>query len=317
MSIIDSVKVVKRHWNGTQRYFDFAPGPIYQKEEDDQAIIRANQGIERKRLCPKEDHELFSPTVGFNLIFHLLHCSWASSGRDGPPEPSRLFHTGPSFNQPTSDGQIWFRLSAAAANNPTSLTNVTQTYTTYATAGNPFQALVSSSGTVLVSVSGNGNANKSTGVQVFKQSGETLQSSCVNKLPASLGGTGIMAIKLLSREGDIALAIEDSWPGLYHTADLMSCNSQASPFTVSQGSPDQSIGTFNVTITPDGKYAFVVNEYGYAPGATTKGNIGVVTIQRDTTGHFTSATKLIGQISTGHHRRPASERCLHRKRDAA
>src|SRR2546429_8867246 len=36
-----------------------------------------------------------------------------------------------------------------------------------------------------------------------------------------------------------------------------------------------------------------------APGAGTNGNIGVVAIQRDSGGNFTSGTTLIGQIATG------------------
>jgi len=43
----------------------------------------------------------------------------------------------------------------------------------------------------------------------------------------------------------------------------------------------------------------VANESGLAPGAGTNGNIGVVAIQRDSGGNFTSGTTLIGQIATG------------------
>lgn len=54
-----------------------------------------------------------------------------------------------------------------------------------------------------------------------------------------------------------------------------------------------------VAVTPDGKFAFVSNESGVAPGAATDGNIGAVAIQRDSSGNFTTATTLVGQIATG------------------
>lgn len=81
-------------------------------------------------------------------------------------------------------------------------------------------------------------------------------------------------------------------------ADLLGCN--ATGFVVSQGSTtSNNEGTLAVAVAPDGKFAFVSNESGLAPGAATNGNIGVVAIQRDSIGNFTTATTLVGQIATG------------------
>lgn len=72
-----------------------------------------------------------------------------------------------------------------------------------------------------------------------------------------------------------------------------------SGYLVSQGSIASGQGTQAVVVTPDGKYAFVSNEYGVATGATTEGNIGVVALQYDANGNVGAGTTLPGQISTG------------------
>lgn len=81
-------------------------------------------------------------------------------------------------------------------------------------------------------------------------------------------------------------------------ADLLGCN--ATGFVVGQGSTTSNDeGTLAVAVTPDGKFAFVSNESGVAPGAATDDNIGAVAIQRDSIGNFTTATTLVPQIATG------------------
>jgi DNA-binding beta-propeller fold protein YncE len=57
-------------------------------------------------------------------------------------------------------------------------------------------------------------------------------------------------------------------------------------------------GSQAVAVTPDGKFAFVSNEYGVAPGATTEGNVGVVSLTYDANGNVNGGT-LLGQITTG------------------
>jgi DNA-binding beta-propeller fold protein YncE len=143
-------------------------------------------------------------------------------------------------------------------------------------------------------------------VQVFAPNSGGLQSSCVNALPASIlalspASTFVANLSLFPGATDIAAGI--GYPGaiFYHVADLLACSSP-SGYVVSQGStstPLNDAGTLNVAVTPDGNYAFVSNEYGKAPNVTTPGNIGVVAIQRDANGNFTTGTTLIGQIPTG------------------
>jgi hypothetical protein len=180
--------------------------------------------------------------------------------------------------------------------------------TTYATAGHPWEAIVTSSGSVLVSVTADATAGSKTGVQVFSPNSGGLQSSCVNALSASIlalnpASTLVANLSFFPGATDIAAGI--GFPGAIfnHVADLLACSSP-SGYVVSQGStstpfPINDAGTLNVAVTPDGNFAFVSNEYGKAPNATTSGNIGVVSIRRDVNGNFTTGTTLIGQIPTG------------------
>lgn len=169
-----------------------------------------------------------------------------------------------------------------------------------ATAGKPFEAAVSNDGTVFVSVTADGSAASVTGVQVFSQSNGTLKSSCVNALPSALLGSNTAFANLGFFPSGTDLGGGIGFPGaiFYHAADLVGCN--ATGFVVGQGSTSaNNAGTIAVAATPDGMFAFVVNKSGMAPGAGTNGNIGVVAIQRDSGGNFTSGTTLIGQIATG------------------
>lgn len=177
---------------------------------------------------------------------------------------------------------------------------VASTYTIVSTAGKPFQAAVSSDGTVFVSVNADGTSGSATGVQVFRPVNGALQPSCVVALPGSLLGANTDFANLSFFSGGTDLGGGIGFPGaiFYHAFDPVACN--ASGFVVGEGSTTSNDeGTLAVVLTPDGKFAFVLNESGVAPGASTQGNVGVVAIQRDSSGDFTTGTALIGQIPTG------------------
>lgn len=183
---------------------------------------------------------------------------------------------------------------------PVMTPNFTATSTLVATAGKPFEAAVSSDGTVFVSVTADGSGGSATGVQVFSPSNGSLKSSCVNALPAGLlsANTAFANLSLFPNGTDLGGGIGSPGAIFYHAAELAGCN--ATGFVVGQGSTSaNNAGTIAVAATPDGEFAFVANETGIAPGAGTNGNIGVVAIQRDSGGNFTSGTTLIGQIATG------------------
>ena len=177
--------------------------------------------------------------------------------------------------------------SPSSPGNPT----VTAKYVTYPTTGAPFEADVSNSGVVFVGVSG--------GVQVFSPSNGSLTPTCVNALPASLLSEGATVSELSFLPGGTDLAAGIGSPGaiFYNTAALETCTATGN--VVSQGTITSDQGTQAVAVTPDGKYAFVSNEYGVVPGTVTEGNIGVVALAYDANGNVTAGSTLLGQISTG------------------
>jgi DNA-binding beta-propeller fold protein YncE len=138
-----------------------------------------------------------------------------------------------------------------------------------------------------------------SGIQIFSPAGGGLTSPCVNALPAALKSEGATVSELSFLPGGTNLAAGIGSPGaiFYNTAALETC--AATGNAVSQGSIASDQGTQAVAVTPDGKYAFVSNEYGVVPGTVTEGNIGVVALAYDANGNVTSGSTLIGQISTG------------------
>jgi hypothetical protein len=182
--------------------------------------------------------------------------------------------------------------SASVSVTTTAVTpTVTSTYVTYPTPGAPFQAAVSSAGTVFVTVP--------AGVQVFTPGNGGLIAGCLNALPSALRSEGgsVSEISFLPGGTNMAAGINSPGAIFYNTAALQSCT--AAGVVVSQGPIASGEGTQAIAVTPDGKYAFVSNEYGIASGAVTEGNIGVVAVQYDGSGNVSAASALVGQISTG------------------
>jgi len=169
--------------------------------------------------------------------------------------------------------------------------SVTTSYVTYPTAGAPFQAIVASAGTVFVGIP--------SGVQVFTPGAGGLTSACVNSLGSTLLGEGAAGsnLSLLPNGVNLAEGIGSAGAIFFNLTALNSCT--AAGFVVSQGTIASDQGTMEVDVTPDGKYAFVSNEYGVASGATSEGNVGVVQLVYDANGNVTTGSTLIGQISTG------------------
>lgn len=174
---------------------------------------------------------------------------------------------------------------------------VTASSVTYSTGGygSPFRALPLASGNVLVSVTA-----ATSGTVVFgPTAGGGLQLSCFNYLrPAFVqDGAADFGMNLLPNGLGLAETIGVDGAVFYNLSTMQTCNSTG--LQVSQGSVSADEGSFDVVVTPDGKYAFVANEYGIVSGSTAQGNIGVVALQYDASGVVTTGTTLVGQISTG------------------
>ena len=167
---------------------------------------------------------------------------------------------------------------------------------TYSTGGfgSPFRALPLASGNVLVSVTA-----ATSGMLVFvPAAGGGLKLSCFNYVRPSFvqDGASDLGMNLTPNGAGIAATLGVDGAIFYDLSTLQTCTSTG--LQVSQGTDASHQGSFDVVVTPDGKYAFVANEFGVAAGATTEGNIGVVALQYDPTGMVTTGT-LLGQISTG------------------
>jgi hypothetical protein len=174
---------------------------------------------------------------------------------------------------------------------------VTYTNNTYSTAayGSPFRALPLPNGQVLVSVSAT-----TSGIVAFNPvGGGGLQLSCFNYVRPQFVQDGASDFGFTLTPNGLGLAATLGVDGaiFYNLGTLETCTSTG--LQISQGPVSADEGSFDVVITPDGKYAFVANEYGVASGATTEGNIGVIALQYDSSGIVTTGTTLVGQISTG------------------
>jgi DNA-binding beta-propeller fold protein YncE len=174
---------------------------------------------------------------------------------------------------------------------------VTASSVTYSTSGygSPFRALPLTSGNVLVSVTA-----ATSGILVFGPApGGGLQLSCFNYVRPSfvLDGAADFGMNLTPNGLVLAATLGVDGAIFYNLSTMQTCNSTG--LQVSQGPVSADEGSFDVVVTPDGKYAFVANEYGVASGSTAQGNIGVVALQYDANGIVTTGTTLLGQISTG------------------
>ena len=195
-----------------------------------------------------------------------------------------------SYTNASGTGSVTVTASTAAA--PV----VTASSVTYSTAayGYPFRAIPLPTGNVLVSVSAN-----TSGIVVFSPTtGGGLQPSCFNYVRPQFvqDGASDFGMNLTPNGLNLAATLGVDGAIFYNLSTLQTCNSTG--IQVSQGAVSADEGSFDIVVTPDGKYAFVANEYGVAAAASTEGNIGVIALQYDANGIITAGT-LVGQISTG------------------
>ena len=161
---------------------------------------------------------------------------------------------------------------------------------TVPTAGNPFDALITPAGDVLVSVTANPLAGTKAGIEVFAPTAHGLVSRCLNPLAASLRAAPA-GLTALPDESAVAAALGYPGIGFYSLSDLETC--AGAPLIVAQGSkPGDSVGTFASAYTSTGDYAFVDNEYGVVPGSSLSGSVSVLRLTRDRNGLVTAADPL-------------------------
>lgn len=181
---------------------------------------------------------------------------------------------------------------------PSSLTVETHYYPTF---GTPNDALVTADDAyVIVSVS------EPTGVQVFRNPDFTNPcggQQILNFPPP--GGQPLQAVDGMqffpgSPQVSVGAAVEAHGAEFFRLASLTApcavdgvINVQQYPANPNCGASHCPPGTFDIAVTPDGEYAFVANEYGLMPSPTPTtekggGTVGVIRVQRDDFGRFTS-----------------------------
>ncbi|MGE5209189.1 MAG: hypothetical protein ACM3KL_07650, partial [Alphaproteobacteria bacterium] len=201
---------------------------------------------------------------------------------------------------------------------------VTASANFYSTFGTPNDALVTPDNAyVLVSVSGVDPCSNDgcAGIQVFTQSDFTNPCGSQNILsfpfpfpgspPPPPGGpvTAVDGMKFFPGASHLSVgaAVEAQGAEFFRLASLTEpcavdgvVNVQQPP--VFPNCNPQNLcppGTFNVAITPDGRHAFVANEYGTLPSPTPPdidiggGTVGIIQTHRDDMGRFTHRTRAI------------------------
>ena len=166
-----------------------------------------------------------------------------------------------------------------------------------ATNGHPFAALPVNGG-ILVSVSGNGRPNSATGLRVFAGPSST---QLVMKCLQSIDGTQAMGLASTPNGKGVAVAAGDEGLILLGSAEMMNgCRGRA--IAVPMGKPGTRQGSLDVAVTPDGRFAFVANEYGVAAqdstGRDIAGHVAVVALTYDDQG-VPNGGRLVGRIVTG------------------
>jgi 6-phosphogluconolactonase (cycloisomerase 2 family) len=106
-----------------------------------------------------------------------------------------------------------------------------------------------------------------------------------------------LGLALFPDQSTLAVAAGTAGLALINVRDAVAGTAQ--PVYVRQGASVlvAGNGTIGVAVGNDNRFVFVANEYGRASTAPTIGNIGVVSIQKDNTGHVNGT--LTGNISTG------------------
>lgn len=171
----------------------------------------------------------------------------------------------------------------------------------YPTLGNPTSALTTQDGRyVFVSVTNVGGPNFNlpdalassrpgvvSGVQVFRNVRGKLQSAGF----ISLGSHGANGLAFLPGGKTLVVAVGDAGVAFLDVQGTI--HGKVTPYFAAQG---EGAGTFNVAVTPDGKYVFSANEYGHFQ--QNRGNIGITAVQADSAGRVTHP-QTIGRIPAG------------------
>jgi hypothetical protein len=173
-------------------------------------------------------------------------------------------------------------VTVTSANTPAPV--VTATPTQYAAMDGSFRAIQLTTGNLLVS--------NNDGIEVFTPtSSGGYQFACENTLPTALqaNSVNVLGIALTPNGDDLAASVGNEGGFFFNNLSALS-TCTATGVQVNQGPLSAGEGSFDMAVTADGKYAFIANEHGVAPGALPAGNVGVIALQYDANGNVTGGT---------------------------
>lgn len=182
---------------------------------------------------------------------------------------------------------------------------VSMSATEYPTLGYPMDSVVTDTNTVLVSLSSVGGTTGAlpsaplAGIQVFQNKAGGLVNPCATqeqhlfRMPDATNITQVFGLKTYPVDPEsIGFAVSDSGVDFYTPKDFYTCALVETATNVQQPPRiTKSPGTGDLAFTPDGKYAFVSNEYGKDtnyPAAV--GTVGILKVVRSADGDFTGTS---------------------------
>lgn len=165
------------------------------------------------------------------------------------------------------------------------------------TQGHPFAALPVAGG-LIVTVTSNNRPGSATGLRVFAGgSPGSLTFKCFQPVDAAQ----VMGMAMTPDGKTLIVAAGDAGLMVLDRAAVMDgCHARAIPVPLGDAASRQ--GSLDVAITPDGRYAFVANEYGVvsrdASGQDVRGHVAIVALSYDAAGAVIGG-RVVGRIATG------------------
>ncbi|MDR5833710.1 hypothetical protein [Caballeronia sp. LZ034LL] len=85
----------------------------------------------------------------------------------------------------------------------------------------------------------------------------------------------------------LVVALENSGVALVNVGDALAGKAEPSIVDQSNGGTISDPGTFGTAVTPDGKYAFIANEFGKITPTSPPGNVGLIALSKQRDGRTT------------------------------
>ncbi|WP_162600693.1 lactonase family protein [Paraburkholderia sp. C35] len=152
--------------------------------------------------------------------------------------------------------------------------------------GNPNGVVRYRNGIVFVAVtarapSAAATAGSAAQIEIFRRTNGAFQRTGTVLLKA---GDTVNGLTITPDRTTLVASLESSGVALIDIDEALHGTSKTAFVDQSNGGKIARPGTFQTTVTPDGHYAFVANEYGQLSADYPAGNVGVIALQRNARG---------------------------------